>query len=259
MRKFDTDVQKTKYDVLVEVIKSYDAHKTYDQIINEIPKKISPGPISEFRCCVYKERAIVQERIKLILNTDGNMKRIVQTINIACDDCPADGVYVGQFCRGCLGNMCSVVCPKQAISIVNHHAVIDKSKCIDCGKCLNVCPFQAIVRRVRPCVQGCGVDAIKMDQYKRAIIDDTKCIACGNCVYKCPFGACVDRSFIIDAINLLNDKNHRAYALVAPAIASQFTYVDVEQLATGIMQLGFHRVVEAAMGADAILEEEANE
>lgn len=259
MRKFDTDVQKTKYDILVEVIKAFDTNKTYDQMLDEIPKKISPGPLAQFRCCVYKERAIVQERIKLILNTSGNLKRIVQMINIACDECPVGGVFVSQFCRGCLGHMCVETCPKQAISIVEKKAIIDKSKCIECGKCVKACPYQAIVNHIRPCVAGCGVNAISMDENKRAVIDDSKCIACGNCVYKCPFGACVDRSFVIDTIKLLNDKNHHIYALVAPAIATQFTYVDVEQLATGIKQLGFYRVVEAAMGADAILQEEANE
>lgn len=259
MRKFDTDVQKTKYTILVEVIKAFDAKKTYDQMLDEIPKKISPGPLSEFRCCIYKERAICQERIKLILNTSGNLKRIVQMINIACDECPVGGVFVSQFCRGCLGHMCVEACPKQAISIVDRKAIINKTKCIECGNCIKSCPYQAIVNHIRPCVKGCGVNAISMDQYKRAVIDDDKCIACGNCVYKCPFGACVDRSFIIDAIKLLNDKSHNVYALVAPAIASQFTYVDVEQLVTGIKQLGFYKVVEAAMGADAILQDEANE
>ena len=64
MPKFDTDVQELKYRVLKEV-----ARATYDGTLleeyNEIPKKISPGPDSNMRCCIYKERAIVADRIKL--------------------------------------------------------------------------------------------------------------------------------------------------------------------------------------------------
>jgi Fe-S-cluster-containing hydrogenase component 2 len=258
MRKFETDVQKLKYDILIEVIKAYDGGKI-NTVYTDIPKKISPGPAPTMRCCIYKERAIAQERIKMIMGGDDEQKHVIQMIDIACDECPVGGIFVTPSCRGCLSHKCRDACPRNAISIVERKAVIDKTKCIECGLCVKACPYHAIIDQVRPCVESCGAKAIKMTGLRKASIDPNKCIACGNCVYHCPFGACVDRSFIIDALNILKDKAHNVYAIVAPSIVGQFDYVDVEQLITGIKQLGFTRVVEAALGADAILQEEANE
>lgn len=42
-------------------------------------------------------------------------------------------------CGSCVRN-----CPADAISIINHHAVIDKEKCIACGMCAVKCPRGAI-------------------------------------------------------------------------------------------------------------------
>jgi Fe-S-cluster-containing hydrogenase component 2 len=258
MRKFETDVQKLKYDILVEVIKAFDQNKL-DSIYVDIPKIVSPGPAPTMRCCIFKERAIVQERIKLIMGGDKQKSRIIQMIDIACDECPVGGIFVTPSCRGCLSHRCRDNCPKNAITIVERKAVIDKTKCVECGLCVKVCPYHAIVNQVRPCVESCGAKAITMTNLRKATIDDEKCIACGSCVYRCPFGACVDRSFIIDTLKILNDKQANVYAIVAPSIVGQFDYVDVEQLITGINQLGFKRVVEAALGADSILQTEANE
>jgi Fe-S-cluster-containing hydrogenase component 2 len=258
MRKFNTDVQKLKYEILVEVIQAYDQHKL-DSIYTDIPKKVSPGPAPTMRCCIFKERAIAQERIKLIMGGDQYKDHVIQMIDIACDDCPAGGIFVTPSCRGCLSHPCRDTCPKEAIAIVERHAVIDKKKCVECGLCVKACPYSAIIHQVRPCVDGCEVDAIQMSSLRKASIDYNKCIACGNCVYRCPFGACVDRSFIINAIKMLDDKQQNVYAVVAPSIAGQFDYVDVDVLVSGIYKLGFRQVVEAALGADNILHNEYNE
>ena len=70
-RKFYTLVQQLKSRVLAEVAKDY-----WDGTLEEkrrfIPKMISPGPKSTMRCCIYKERAIVTDRIYLALGGDKN-------------------------------------------------------------------------------------------------------------------------------------------------------------------------------------------
>ena len=40
------------------------------------------------RCCVYKERAIVSERIKLATGGDPLNPNVIEVIDIACDECP---------------------------------------------------------------------------------------------------------------------------------------------------------------------------
>ena len=260
-RIFDTAVQKLKYDVLKAIIRNEYEH-CYDNIYIDIPKEISPGPKATMRCCIFKERAIVQERIKLALGGDKNNPNVVEVIDIACDECPIGGIFVTPACRGCIVHRCQEVCPRDAIQIIDHKAVVDKSKCIECGKCTQACPYGAIIHQKRPCVSSCKVKAITVGEDKKAVIDNKKCIACGACVYQCPFGAIVDKSMIMESIGILKDaemKGTHVYAVIAPSIVSQFKYAKIEQVVTGIRKLGFHQVVEAALGADITLYHEAEE
>ena len=46
-------------------------------------------------------------------------------------------------CSAC--GTCVDVCPIEAISIVDGHAVIDVDECIECGVCAAECPEEAII------------------------------------------------------------------------------------------------------------------
>lgn len=216
------------------------------------------------RCCVYKERAIISERVKLAMGGNRSNPNVIEVIEIACDDCPAGGYEVTNACRGCLAHRCEDVCRKNAISFDHQQkAHIDKNLCVECGQCAKVCPYSAIVSRRRPCENSCKVKAISMNENKAASINNDKCIACGACVYQCPFGAIIDKSYILDVIDMIkkseNNEKYKMYAVVAPSISSQFTYAKLGQVVTGIRKLGFFNVVEAALGADMVAYKEAAE
>ena len=263
MRKFDTKVQYLKYKVLREVAK----HSWKDTLIENlwnIPKTISPGKEPTMRCCVYKERAILGERVKLAMGGDKENPNVIEVIDIACDECPAAGYEVTDSCRGCLAHRCEDVCKRGAISFDhNHVAYIDKSKCVECGQCAKVCPFAAIVNRKRPCQNACKVKAISINDNNAAAIDNNKCIQCGACVYQCPFGAISDKSYILNVVDIIkksqNNEKYKVYAVVAPSISSQFTYAKLGQVISGLKELGFYTVVEAALGADMVAMEESKE
>lgn len=262
MRKFDTKIQHLKYKVLREVARQA-WNGTLLQNVLDIPKIIVPGKVPTMRCCVYKERAILAERVKMAMGGQDN-SNVIQVIDIACDECPAAGYEVTTSCRGCLAHRCEDVCKKGAISFDhNHVAHIDKSKCVECGQCAKVCPYSAIINRKRPCQIACKVKAIKINDDNAACIDNDKCTNCGACVYQCPFGAITDKSYILDVIELLKkyDKqsDFKVYAVVAPSISSQFTYAKLGQVITGLKKLGFHTVVEAALGADMVAMKESEE
>lgn len=263
MRKFDTKVQHLKYKVLREVARAAWNDTLADEILN-IPKTIVPGKTATMRCCIYKERAIVEERVKLAMGGNKDNPNIIEVIEIACDECPMGGYEVTNACRGCLAHRCEDVCKVGAISFDhNHEAHIDKSKCVGCGACAKICPYTAIVNRIRPCLNACKIKAISMNDQMAAKIDDKKCIGCGACVYQCPFGAITDKSYILEVIDLIKKsretKNSKLYAVVAPSVSSQFTYAKLGQVVTGIKKLGFHTVIEAALGADMVAQAESRE
>lgn len=258
MRNFDTEVQYLKYRVLRAVSK-YAFAKTLHKNLPNIPEEIIPGPKPTTRCCIYKERAIVNERIKLALGGNPDNPNVVEVIGIACDECPVAGYIVTEACRGCIAHRCEVACKFGAIYFDrNQKAHIDKEKCVECGACSKVCPYSAISNFKRPCENSCKVGAIAMDSNHTATIDNNKCIQCGSCVYQCPFGAIVDKSYILEVIEMLNNKEDM-FAIIAPSISAQFPKATLGQVITGIKQLGFNHVVEAALGADMIAFHEALE
>ncbi len=263
MRKFDTKVQHLKYKVLREVARDAWNGKLNETVL-DIPKRIVPGKEPTMRCCVYKERAILSERVKIAMGGDRENPNVIEVIDIACDECPMGGYSVSEACRGCLAHRCEDVCRRGAISFDhNHVAHIDKTKCVECGQCAKVCPYSAILNLKRPCMKACKVNAISMNDDKAAKINNDKCIACGACVYQCPFGAITDKSYILDAIDIIkkseNNTKYKVFAVVAPSISSQFTYAKLGQVITGLKKLGFHTVIEAALGADMVAQAESKE
>ena len=261
---FDTSVQELKYKVLKEIARSYFAGTLMDDY-NDIPKKIVPGPKPTMRCCIYKERAIVLERMKLALGGNKEINNIVEVIKVACEECPLGGYEVTNRCRGCIAHRCEKACHKDAISFDErtHAAFINKDKCINCGMCAKACQYNAIQNYLRPCEQACKVKAISMDEDHSALINDEKCVSCGACVAACPFGAIMDKSYIKEAIDILKDsdysKKYPVVAIVAPSISSQFKYATLGQIASAIHKLGFSEIVEAALGADMVSYNEAKE
>ena len=263
--KLFNKVQETKYKVLREVAyqtwKGNDAFAEFNEIASEVIPKDEPPQT----CCIYKDRAVVAERIRLALGGSRNNKNIVQVIKIACDECPEAGYVVTDLCRGCLAHSCKQACKRGAITTDEHqHATIDKSKCVECGKCAKECPYGAIHNFQRPCERSCKVGAISMGPGGEATIDEEKCISCGACVYQCPFGATVDVSSILSIIKEIkkaedNCEKGKMIAIVAPSIASQFLYASLGQVITGIKKLGFDEVLEVAVGAEMVAYKEGLE
>lgn len=257
----DTSVQELKYKALKEIATLEYEGRLAEGLLGAA-ERLVPGPKPSMRCCIYKERAVMNERLKMAMGGDKSNPNIIEVMPVACDECPVAGVEVTQACRGCIAHHCMNTCPKKAISIVDRKAHIDKSKCIECGRCVTVCPYSAIVKYTRPCMNACKPNAISINDDMKAEINNDKCIQCGACVYQCPFGAIMDKSFILDAIRMLreseNNTKYHVYAVVAPAISGQFN-LPLGKVVAGIKKLGIYSVVEAALGADMVAYNEAAE
>lgn len=261
------------------------AKMAYDGVnLNELEKasfEILPGEVATYRDSIFRERAIVDERLRLTMGlsarkpteyyhvSDGISEvdvdkvkfsePLVNVITFACEACPTKAFYVTDNCRKCLAHPCTVVCPVNAVSIGKNRAIIDKEKCIKCGRCKETCPYSAIVKYERPCAAACGVDAIESDYLGRAQINMDRCVSCGNCVVQCPYGAISDKSQIYQLIKALKS-NENVYAIIAPSFLGQFGPLATPvQIFEGIKQLGFNDVVEVSLGADITTLKEAHE
>lgn len=135
------------------------------------------------------------------------------------DDCRKVSVVPGageKACAyGCMGyGTCVKACQFDAIHIVDGVAVVDKEKCVACGKCVAACPNHLIElvpykaehlvqcsshdkgKDVKAkcengcigctlCTKQCEVGAIHMEN-NLAVIDYSLCTNCGKCAAKCP-------------------------------------------------------------------------
>lgn len=146
---------------------------------------------------------------------------------------------------GCLGlGSCKKACAFGAIEIVDGIAVIDKEKCVACGKCVSTCPKHIIEllpakKKVKVqcsskdtgkavmancsvgciackiCEKNCPFDAIHVVD-NIAVIDYAKCKACGICANKCPKGVLTGKKPAAPA-----DAKPAAPAAAKPAAAAE--------------------------------------
>lgn len=248
------DIGAIKSEVLYEVAKlAFEGTLAEKQ--EALPYEMIPGPHAIFRCCVYKEREIIRQRIRLaqgLSPSNRESRHLIQVIPSACEECPITRFVVTDNCQKCMAKKCRNACNFGAISMLRDRAHIDPTKCKECGRCAQACPYNAIADLMRPCKRSCPVDAISMDENGICVIDETKCINCGNCIKNCPFGAISDRSYIIDVIDQIKG-GKEVYAMVAPAIEGQFgAEVNVGMIAQALKDLGFTGMYEVALGADFV-------
>ena len=259
----DVTVLNIKHKVLQEVAKL-----AYDKKLEEgkelLPFQMIPGPKARFRCCIYKEREIIRQRVRLAEGkcpSDKQSDSMIQVISSACEECSIARYVVTDNCQKCMGKACQAACRFGAISMGRDKSYIDPSKCKECGQCAKACPYNAIADLVRPCMKSCPVDAISVADNGTgiAVINQDKCIQCGSCVHKCPFGAIGSKTFIVDIIKKMRS-DIKVFAMLAPATIGQFgADITMSSWRTALKKIGFYDVVDVSLGADMTAMNEAKE
>ena len=115
----DGNMLKIKHDVLYEVAKLAFAGELEEKRDN-IAMELIPGPTPQFRCCIYKEREIIRQRIRLaegMCPKGKDSMNVVQVINAACEECPIAAYVVTDNCQKCMGKACQNSCNFGAISM----------------------------------------------------------------------------------------------------------------------------------------------
>ena len=273
MFTFDTSLKKIKHEVLKQIVAlSINDNLNTKEIFN-IHKFIVDKDTPTYRCCIFKERAIVNQRAKLAagympieneysdLIDIKNSEQIMYVIEAACDRCPINKYTVTEACRGCITHKCKEVCPANAMMTVGGKSYINQELCKECGLCKKICPYNAISEVRRPCKTSCPTGALRVDENsRRAIINEDDCIQCGACMTACPFGAISDKSLVAPVSKKLYQKKHNMIALVAPSISGQMgNNVSIGQIKSSLKAIGFSDVFEASCGADMVTIHEAKE
>jgi [FeFe] hydrogenase (group B1/B3) len=267
-----------KKDVLVRIIRAFFSDD-FEQNVKLIPFQMRPkGMEVPYRCCIYKERAILRTRViaglgftvenddettdlseyaKISPSRTAPEENPLTVIEAACKGCVPNRIYVTDLCQGCVARPCQSTCKFGAISIINGKSVIDGSKCKNCKMCIPQCPYNAIVKITVPCEESCPVNAINKNANGAAQIDYDACISCGKCIMSCPFGAVHEKSQIIDVLKHIK-AGKPVIAMIAPSIAGQFPG-NIYRLKSAMIKAGFTDVFEVAQGADTTTRNEAKE
>lgn len=267
-----------KREILIRIVRKF-FEDDFCKNVRLIPYDMRPkGSDVPYRCCIYKERAILKDRtiagLGFSIEEDDEQtllseyaekalerktpeENVLTVLDAACKGCVGGKILVTELCQGCVARPCESACKFGAISIVNGKSVIDSSKCKRCKMCIAVCPYDAITQIKVPCEDACPVGAIHKNEQGLARINFEKCISCGNCVEKCPFGAVHEKSQLIDIMKHIKN-NNEIIAMIAPSIAGQFP-CSIYQLKTALINAGFTDVVEVAQGADITTKNEAKE
>ena len=164
MRGIQTPVRNVRRRIFKEIAKfGYEQRNLQD--LEDLPYEIIPGEVAKYRDSIYRERAIVGERLRLAmgmsLNPADKPTRItkgidesnisekyyepplLQVIPSACNECKEKAFIVGEQCQGCMAHPCMEVCPKKAISFKDGFLKMIKKKVIN-GE--NVKKFVHMVR-----------------------------------------------------------------------------------------------------------------
>lgn len=257
----DATILKIKHEVLYQVAKLAFEGKL-DEGKEMIPYVMIPGPKAKFRCCIYREREIIRQRVRLCEGKnprETDSRNVVQVIQAACEDCQLSRYTVTDNCRKCMQKACQTACKFGAISMGRDRSYIDPSKCKECGACAKACPYNAIADLVRPCKQSCPVGAITMDKDGLCIIDEEKCIQCGKCVHSCPFGAIGTKVYFTGIIKAIRE-GKQVFAMLAPSAEGQFgPEITMSSWRTALKKVGFTDLIELGLGGDMTASAEAEE
>ena len=142
--------------------------------------------------------------------------------------------------------------------------VIDSSKCVLCGRCVDACEYYTGLGILNFNERGFNTYVGPANQTS---IDDAGCIYCGKCIQSCPTGALRERDNVDDVFDLLHEEGIYTVVQIAPAtragLGEEFGLpmgTNVEPLMyAALKELGFNDVVDVNFSADLTIMEEGTE
>lgn len=220
-------------------------------------------------CCTpVKEGMVVKTNTKKVREVRKSIvEMIISNHNAECLTCVRNG-----NCE--LQNLCNELNIRTTkldktvellpIDDSNPSIVRDLSKCIKCGRCVEMCHE----------VQGIGAidnvhrsSEMRIDTPFSLGLAETKCVYCGQCVSVCPVGALYEKSDIDIVWRALDDDKKHVVVQIAPAVrvalGEEFGMapgsIVTGKIVTALRHLGFDAVFDTNFSADLTIMEEGNE
>lgn len=142
--------------------------------------------------------------------------------------------------------------------------VLERDKCINCGRCITACHDMQNVFALE--YNGRG-DKTMIGPVAGRVLADSPCIRCGQCAVHCPVGAITFKNPIKSVFDKLADKETIGVAAMAPsvrvAIGEEFGMapgtLTTGKIYAALRQLGFKYVFDTNFAADLTIMEEGNE
>ncbi len=178
-------------------------------------------------------------------NKNCELQSLSESLNIT--EIPFDGVQV-----------------ETVVDDKSHSIVRDSSKCILCGRCVNVCKNVQGIGILEFTNRGFNTEVAPAFNWSMA---DSPCIYCGQCIAACPVAALKEKEDVERVWEAIEDPNIHVVVQTAPAVRAALgeefglpigTRVTGKMVAS-LKRLGFDKVYDTNFAADLTILEEGHE
>jgi iron-only hydrogenase group A len=153
---------------------------------------------------------------------------------------------------------------KRGIDDLSPSIIKDDSKCIRCQRCVRTCAELQGVSALGVANKG---DRMKISTFLDRPLVEVVCTNCGQCVNRCPVGALVEKTYVEEVWDAINNPNIHVVVQTAPAvrvaIGEELGYDPGERLTgkmvTALRRLGIDSVLDTDFTADLTILEEGTE
>ncbi len=142
--------------------------------------------------------------------------------------------------------------------------VLDRNKCINCGRCVEVCQNMQNVWAME--YSGRGGKTL-IGPVSGVTLKDSPCVKCGQCAAHCPTGAITTRNPLEKLFDYLADPNLTSAVQIAPsvrvALGEEFGLpqgtITTGKIYTALRMIGFKYIFDTNFSADLTIMEEGTE
>ncbi|MDD5092270.1 MAG: [FeFe] hydrogenase, group A, partial [Candidatus Wallbacteria bacterium] len=153
---------------------------------------------------------------------------------------------------------------EKPVDNLNPSIVFDPSKCILCGRCVEVCKNVQTVWAIE--IMDRGFDSHVGTAFNLPL-GETSCVNCGQCITVCPVGALYEKDEVESVWDALNDPKKHVVVQEAPAvrvaIGEEFGfepgYIGSGKMHAALRRAGFDKVFDTNFTADLTIMEEGAE